>query len=368
MSKKIIIIFWGHPLFDGRCMNMMNQFLEQKYDVNILGVGSKSETINYKNVEIELIDSHALENSLTKYFKYFKYVKNYIIKKDADVIIASDLYSMIPCAQNKKKHTARIIYDSREIYSELGGLVKKPLIQKIWSWYEYLCIYKVDKILVTAEIDKVYLEKLYKYPNIKVVKNLPGLSFTRNQNHSLKQSLCLNPDVKILLYQGKFHEGRGIRFTMKCIQNIQKSVLVLIGDGPMKNNYIKESKKYNMADRLFFIDVTPYEKLADFSRDAFIGLSIIQPISKSYEHALPNKLFEYAVSGLPVICSNLIAMKEMINQYNSGISIPYNSEYEFKKAYENILLNYDNYILNNEKKLELLWDNQNQHLLDIVNE
>ena len=85
----------------------------------------------------------------------------------------------------------------------------------------------------------------------------------------------------------------------------------------ISDKYIKESKKYNMADRLFFIDVTPYEKLADFSRDAFIGLSIIQPISKSYEHALPNKLFEYAVSGLPVICSNLILQSLTISSFFS---------------------------------------------------
>ena len=30
MSKKILIIFWGHPLFDGRVMNMINQLITQK--------------------------------------------------------------------------------------------------------------------------------------------------------------------------------------------------------------------------------------------------------------------------------------------------------------------------------------------------
>ena len=364
MPKKILIIFWGHPFFDGRCMNMMNQFVAQKYEVNILGVGTKAEIINHQNVTIELLDQHTLKNSLTKYFKYFKYVKNYINSRNIDVIIASDLYSMIPCVQLKLKHSAKILYDSRELYTQLGGLINKPFIQKIWAWYEKKYILKTDCILVTADIDKDYLKNLYHHPNIKIVKNLPGACFLNNQIISLKQNLCLNEDVQIFLYQGKFHEGRGIRFSMKCINKIPQAVLVLIGDGPMKNKYIKEANKYNMIDRLFFIDAVPYEQLAPFSADAFIGLSIIQPISKSYEHALPNKLFEYAVSSLPVICSNLKAMEEMINQYNNGIAIQFDSEEEFKKAYEKIVKNYNQYVLDLKLKEQLLWENNTGELIN----
>ena len=57
MSKKILIIFWGHPLFDGRAMNMINQLITQKYEVCVLGVGLKSEKINYKNSRIKIIDN-----------------------------------------------------------------------------------------------------------------------------------------------------------------------------------------------------------------------------------------------------------------------------------------------------------------------
>ena len=52
MPKKILIIFWGHPYFDGRCMNMMEQLLNQNHQVTVLGVGEKSETLKYKNAKI----------------------------------------------------------------------------------------------------------------------------------------------------------------------------------------------------------------------------------------------------------------------------------------------------------------------------
>ena len=367
MPKKILIIFWGHPLFDGRCVNMMHQLLNQSYDVHVVGVSSEADTISYKGATIELIDKNLLNNSWTKYLKYFNFVKKIITMQKPEVIIASDLYSMIPSAQTKSQHNAKIIYDSRELYSQLGGLKNKPLIQKVWAWYEKQYILKTDCIIANAEIDRDYLHQLYNHPNIQIMKNFPSECFLKNGNINLKEQLCLDEETQIFLYQGKFHEGRGIRFSIKCISKIKKAVLCLIGDGPMRSLYIKAAEKENMQDRLIIMDAVPYEDLAAFSRQAFIGLSIIQPISKSYEHALPNKLFEYAVSGLPMICSNLKAMTEMVEQYKHGIAIQYNSELEFHEAYQKILNNYNDYILNIELRNQLLWNNNN-NLDDLINE
>ena len=368
MLKKVMIVFWGHPLYDGRCMNMLNQFIDQGCQVYVLGVGFKKELLNYKKAQIKLMDSKKLNNSITKYFKYFYYVKKYVKQFKPDTIIASDLYSMVPVAQNKNRHQSKIIYDSREIYTQLAGLIKRPMIQKLWSWYENMYISRVDCLLANAEIDKIYLNKLYPDIRIEIVKNLPGKSFLQSNKVDLKELLCLNEKQKIFIYQGKFHNGRGIRFAIKCMSSLKETVLVIIGDGPMKEKYIQCAKQYNIEDRVFFIDAVPYEELANFSNSAYIGLSLIQPISKSYENALPNKLFEYAVSGLPVICSNLEAMNEMVSHYNCGIAVSPSSKQEFINAYQMICNNYNEYILDEVKQIDLLWNTQNKHLIDIINE
>ena len=43
-------------MFDGRCMNIMNQYLNQNHEMYVLGVGLKAEKTTYKNAIIELID------------------------------------------------------------------------------------------------------------------------------------------------------------------------------------------------------------------------------------------------------------------------------------------------------------------------
>ena len=108
-------------------------------------------------------------------------------------------------------------------------------------------------------------------------------------------------------------------------------------------------------------------ELAKYSSSADIGLSVIQPISKSYKNALPNKLFEYSVSGLPFICSNLSAMQDAVNHLKSGIAIQHNNHDEFINAYKKINSHYNDYVLDEDKRTSLLWE-QNNNLSDIINE
>ena len=153
---------------------------------------------------------------------------------------------------------------------------------------------------------------------------------------------------------------------MKCLKELNDTAFVIVGDGLMKNIYIKAAKKEGVTDKIFFIDSVPYEKLSAFSNSADIGVSVIQPISKSYENALPNKLFEYAVSGLPVICSNLLAMNEMIVQYKCGIAIDPKDTVAFISAFKKIVKNKNQFKLSSTIQKELLWQNQNQKLMEII--
>jgi len=365
-STDVMIIFWGNPLYDGRCMNMINQFRQKKYTVKVIGVSTEKEEFQINGAQIQLIDQNKFKYSLTKYFKYFKLIRYFIRKENPRTIVASDLYSLIPAAKIKKQKKYKLIYDSREIYTKLAALIKKPIIQKIWSSYEKKYIYEADYVIANANIDKNYLQSLYPNINIEIFKNLPGETFFKPPNLDLRKILCINNQTKILLYQGKLHRGRGIRFILKCLKQLNDAAFVIIGDGPMKNIYVKAAKKEGVTDKIFFIDSVPYEKLSAFSNSADIGVSVIQPISKSYENALPNKLFEYAVTGLPVICSNLLAMNEMIVQYKCGIAIGPKDTAAFIDAFKKIVKNKNQFKLSATIQKELLWQNQNRKLTEII--
>ncbi len=55
---------------------------------------------------------------------------------------------------------------------------------------------------------------------------------------------------------------------------------------------------------------------------ATAGLCLIQPVCRSYELTLPNKLFEYAAAGIPVLASDLPVLAAIVRRESLGEVVP----------------------------------------------
>ena len=78
------------------------------------------------------------------------------------------------------------------------------------------------------------------------------------------------------------------------------------------------SYEMKISDRVLFEGKIPQDQIINYSAGAFAGLSIIDNISINNYYALPNKLFEYVMSGIPVIVNDLPQMKKIVDEYNIG--------------------------------------------------
>ncbi|MDZ7765466.1 MAG: glycosyltransferase [Melioribacteraceae bacterium] len=87
----------------------------------------------------------------------------------------------------------------------------------------------------------------------------------------------------------------------------------------------------------------------NYTAAADVGVCLIENISISYYHALPNKLFEYIMAGIPVISSSLPQMKKIVEQYNVGVCV------DLEKTTD--VSNDLNEMLSDESKLETYKDN-----------
>ena len=79
------------------------------------------------------------------------------------------------------------------------------------------------------------------------------------------------------------------------------------------------AKKYDLLDRIHFIEPCHHADVPFFIADADFGIIPTQNKGLSYEYAMPNKLFEMTFAGLPVIAGNLSNMVEYIEGNNVGI-------------------------------------------------
>ena len=122
--------------------------------------------------------------------------------------------------------------------------------------------------------------------------------------------------------------GRGLLPTIRSLQYNINVVLCILGSGDFKEVLVKEAKALNVEDRVIFCGNIPYDELHEWTCSADIGISLIEPISFSYELALPNKLFEYCMARIPSIASDLPAIRKVVDAYPIARIIPPDSSPE----------------------------------------
>ena len=64
------------------------------------------------------------------------------------------------------------------------------------------------------------------------------------------------------------------------------------------------------------------EEVVSALAGAAMGLCLIQPICRSYELTLPNKLYEYAAAGVPVLASDLPVIASTVREWDAGEVVP----------------------------------------------
>jgi glycosyltransferase involved in cell wall biosynthesis len=210
-----------------------------------------------------------------------------------------------------------VFYNSREIYAYIGGLHSRPHLQRLITAIEKLFIKKVDLVMTTGEMDSDFLEKFYSLTKTTVIRNIP-LYQKPSAKVDFRKQYGIAEDMLILLYQGVIIPGRGIPIIIESLPEIPKAVFILLGDGDQKEKYQNLAKSLGVENRVIFAGAFNQEELINYTSAADVGLSLIENISISYYHALPNKLFEYIMAGLPVLSSNLPQMKNIVETYRVG--------------------------------------------------
>lgn len=242
----------------------------------------------------------------------------YLLFSRYDIIVANDLDTLPACALAASLKRKLLIYDSHEYFTEVPELVHRPRVKHFWERLERFFIRKVDAAYtVCASIAAIYRKK-YEIP-FQVVRNLPALNST-----SPKQSFLLNipaNNKKIVLYQGALNIGRGLEKMINAMKFMPDAVLIIAGDGDLREQLHQLVNDKQLSDRVHFTGRLPLEQLASLTKMAHLGLSLEEDLGLNYRYALPNKLFDYISSEIPVLCSSLPEMKKIVDDYRIGCTI-----------------------------------------------
>jgi len=367
-----------------RLIKETNSILEYSLVDRIIFIVKKQEGINlYKNDNSKLIIKRISSGFLSKnkiiYFEAIRFllfylkIFIYLFRKDCSYINAHSIH-VLPISVFIKiiKRKSILIYDPHELETEVAGAI--GIKRKVAKIVEKFFIKWADKVIVVSPSIKTWYINEYKClnsRNIYVIRNVPKKQNEESQYCNLFRKEYLIPEDEIIfLYQGNISRVRGCNKIVDIFKNLEGKHIVFMGNG---DEYVQEvinlSKKHVNIHYKKAVDFNT--ELPKYTSSADIGLHFIEVNNVlNHKYCLPNKLFEYILSGIPVIVnSNAVEMNRIVEMYKIGfgidtdnIDIP-----KVKAIIKNITLedikNYKKGISRAQE--ELYWENDAQQYIDI---
>ena len=338
MDKTVLIIFLGNIDYDSRASNLYKSLCERGFKVKVVSFDWLTSGLKTQTDDVSIYKLNKGFLSLTYYLKFIIILSINLFRSEAEIIFAEDIYTLPFAVLFAKFKKAKVFYDSRELYGYLAGLKKRKIIQQILKRVEKTFITKAYKIITTGKMDAEFLSKEYGVKNTIVIRNLPFLA-TVDSPFDFRTKYKLKSSDKIILYQGVILHGRGLRVIFDVISELENVILIIIGGGEHKNYYEQLAVEKGVDKKTIFLGKVNQKELLNYTAGADIGLALIENISLSYYYALPNKMFEYILAGVPVLASNFPQMKEIIGRYKVGIYVDPENRMELLTKLKEVLNN-----------------------------
>ena len=217
---------------------------------------------------------------------------------------------------------SRIVYDAHELETEKGWGSVRRILSKV---LEMFLIYYADVIIVVGDSIAEWYKSKYNLDKVYVIKNLPVQENNEIEDHNILRKTFNIQDNEILyIYQGALSNGRGIEILLNAFSKVnRKKHVVFMGYGELEDTI----KRYeNRFSNIHLKSAVKPEEIIAYTQSADVGISLIENICLSYFYSLPNKVFEYILSGLAIIVSDFPDMGKIIDDNECGWKVSVNEK------------------------------------------
>lgn len=304
-----------HPRYDGRifqreCVSLKNA----GYEVTLLCIDGKGDEVK-DGVQIVSV-KHIFKNRIERIRNSAKILYKKAIEIDAEIYHLHDP-ELIKLGLKLLKKGKKVVFDAHEDYSaaiQEKTWIPRPLRRLVQYFYQ-ISEKKLKKftgiISVTPHICKKHKKN---NPNVVMITNYPILEDLKMQARSIGNYICFSGGVS----EQWMHET-----IIEAVAKFDGKIRYKLAGNP-DPKYLERLK---MLDGWKYVDYLGFQNKGEIfklHRGALAGMALnnYNANVNFKEGSLGNtKIFEYMAAGLPVICTDFVLWKDLIEKYKAGICI-----------------------------------------------
>lgn len=177
-------------------------------------------------------------------------------------------------------------------------------------------------ITVSPSIVNAIADEIGEGRHATLIRNIPDVaSVSAHHYPPLREVLNIPRDRFIVLYQGGIGPTRCLEPVIQALALAPECVLVIRGPGMdlFGEGYRKLAESEGISDRLYLLDAVPSEDVVAAAVGADAGIYTVSGACRNYQLALPNKVYEYVVAGLPVLVSDYPEVRRFVSEVEVGL-------------------------------------------------
>lgn len=256
------------------------------------------------------------------------------LRNDCEIIVGVNLAGLrVACGVSRIKNT-RVLYYALELVTDRWQMVRE----------RQLCLSRCCTGIVCPEENRIRILRERFSRNLEefLVPNVPrsGIgvpSKGRLRAYLSRECEFYRPGSKIILFHGTYQR-------YSHLESIIRSTGVWPGDCMcvlmLTSNIPAGVKKLvgRYLHRVCLVPAVPHSELYEWIVDADIGLLPYEDDGDdNVRFCSPQKLFDYAVCGVPVIGSRRPVIAKVVEECNTGVLVDFLNERELALAIEEIL-------------------------------
>ena len=244
-------------------------------------------------------------------------------------------------------HTYHTLYEDYTHYITHNHFDKlsKKIVKDLTKVY---CVKTAKETIVpTEKIYKLFKEKYMITKNVSVIPSGIDIErfFEENVEHDkveqIKEKYGITKDDFTIIFVGRLAQEKNIEFLLNAQQKlIEKRInnikLLIVGDGPDKENYINITRKLNIFDKVIFTGKIEQDKIQYYYQcaDAFVTASNSETQGLTVIEAMAAGVVPICINDMAFI--DMLPKKSLFNNQKEYINrlITFSADEELRKEYK----------------------------------